>query len=106
MTARYKPFGDTLVVEPPRKAVEEVSITELSRETSAVLARVRVGGRAIVTRHGAPVAVLMEVEEAVGLCGTVLLSKRDAESRLFGDELDAELRCRELRRRPRVFGGE
>jgi hypothetical protein len=50
--------------------------------------------------------VLMEVEEAVGLCGTVLLSKRDAESRLFGDELDAELRCRELRSRPRVFGGE
>jgi prevent-host-death family protein len=83
--ARYKRFGDLLAVEPPRKMVEEVPASELSRDTSAVLARVRAGGRAVITKHGAPVAVLMEVDEAVGLCGTVLLSKREAERRLFGD---------------------
>jgi prevent-host-death family protein len=104
--AVYKKFGDLLVVSPPRKSVEEVPVGELSRDTSAVVARVRAGGRAIVTRHGHPVAVLMEVEEAVGLCATKLLSRREAERRLFGEELDAELRFREMSRSPRVFGGE
>ena len=103
---RYKRMGDLVVVAPPGKTVEEVTVRELSRETSAVLARVRDGARAIVTRHGAPVAVLMEVEEAVGLCGTVLLSKRDAERRLFGEGLGDELHRRELRRTPRLLGGE
>src|SRR3954453_3084671 len=83
-----------LVVDPPRKAVEEVSVRELSRSTSAVLGRVRAGGRAVVTKHGAPAAVLMEVEEAVGLCAAVLLTRREAERRLFGDTLDATFRHR------------
>ncbi len=104
--ARYKRFGDMLVVEPPSRAVEEVSVRELSRSTSVVLARVRAGGRVVITRHGAPAAVLMEVDEAVGLCGMVLLSRRDAERRLFGEELDARLRGRDLRRGPRLLGGE
>src|SRR3954447_1424559 len=104
--ARYKPMADLLVVEPPRKTVEEVSARELSRDTSRVLARVSAGGRAVITKHGRPVAVLMEMEEAVGLCGTALLRKRDAECRLFGDELAAELRQRALRRMPHVFGGD
>jgi prevent-host-death family protein len=104
--ARYKRFGDLLVVEPPRKLVEEVPARELSRDTAAVLGRVRAGGRAVITKHGMPVAVLMEVEEAVGLCGTVLLGRQDAERRLFGDELDARLRHRLLARGPRLLGGE
>lgn len=104
--ARYKRFGDMLVVEPTRKAVEEVSVRELSRSTSAVLARVRAGGRVVITRHGAPAAVLMEVDEAVGLCGTALLSRREAERRLFGDELAARVRGRLLSRGPRLLGGE
>src|SRR5690242_12059248 len=104
--ARFKRLADVLVLDPPRKAVQEVSVRELSRGTSAVLERVRAGGRVVVTRHGAPVAVLMEVEEAVGLCATVLLSRREAERRLFGDELDATLRHRVLSRAPRILGGE
>ena len=104
--ARYKPMGDLLVVAPPRKTVVEVSARELNRDTAGVLACVQAGGRAIVTKHGAPIAVLMEVEEAVGLCGTRLLRRLEAERRLFGDELDAELRHRDLSRAPRVFGGD
>jgi prevent-host-death family protein len=104
--SRYKPMGDLLVVAPPRKTVEEVSARELNKDTAGVLARVSAGGRAVITKHGRPVAVLMEVEEAVGLCGTALLRKRDAERRLFGDELAAELRQRALRRMPHVFGGD
>jgi prevent-host-death family protein len=104
--ARYKPMGDLLVVAPRRKTVEEVSARELNKDTAVVLARVRAGGRAVITKHGHPIAVLMEVEEAVGLCGTVVLRKRDAERRLFGDELDSELRHRDLRRAPRVLGGD
>jgi prevent-host-death family protein len=103
---RYKLIGDMLVVEPPRKTVEEVSVRELSRHTSAVLERVRAGGRVVVTRYGAPAAVLIEVDEAIGLCGTVLLRRRDAERRLFGDELDAVFRERVLSRAPRILGGE
>ena len=104
--ARYKRMGDLLVVTPPSKTVEEVSARELNRDTSGVLARVCAGGRAVVTKHGQPIAVLMEVDEAVGLCGTSLLRKRDAERRLFGDELAAELRRRSLRQAPRLLGGE
>jgi prevent-host-death family protein len=87
-----------LVVEPEPKPVEEVSVRELSRDTSAILARVREGRRAIVTSRGRPMAVILEVDEAVGLCGTVLLSRHEAERRLFGDQLDDRLRKRETRR--------
>jgi prevent-host-death family protein len=104
--ALYKRFGDLLVVEPPRKTVQEVPARELSRDTSAVLARVRAGGRAVITKHGMPIAVLMEVDEAIGLCGTVVLRKCEAERRLFGDELDARFRRRDLGRAPRILGGE
>jgi prevent-host-death family protein len=103
---RYKRFGDMLVVEPRPKTVEEVSVRELSRGTSAVLARVCAGGRAVVTKHGVPVAVLMEVGEAVGLCGMLLLSRREAERRLFGDDLASLLSVRLGSRGPRLLGGE
>jgi len=93
-------------VAPAERRVEEVTARELNRHTADVLARVRDGGRAIVTKHGAPVAVLMEVQEAVGLCGTRLLRRRDAERRLFGERLAAELAARELGRAPRLMGGE
>src|SRR3954454_18661604 len=99
-------MGDLLVVKPPPKTVEEVPVRELSRDTAAVLARVMGGGRAVITKHGAPVAVLMEVDEAVGLCGTVLLRRKEAERRLFGDELDGEFRRRNLGRAPRLLGGD
>jgi prevent-host-death family protein len=104
--ARYKPMGDLLVVAPPRKTVEEVTARDLNKDTAGVLERVRAGGRAIITKHGTPVAVLMEVDQAVGLCGTVLLRRREAERRLFGDELQGRLLQRSLRRAPRVFGGD
>ena len=104
--AHYKPFGDLLMVNPPRKTVEEVPVRELSRDTAAVLGRVMRGGRAVITKHGAPVAVLIEVDEAVGLCATVLLRRREAERRLFGDELKVRFLQRELGRAPRISGGE
>jgi prevent-host-death family protein len=104
--ARYKRYGDMLVIEPPRKAVEAVPVGDLSRSTSAVLGRVLAGGRAIITKHGKPVAVLMEVDEAIGLCGTKLLSRGEAEGRLFGAELEPDFRRRALRRAPRLLGGD
>ena len=100
---RYKQYGQTLVVEPPPKVVEEVSVRELSRDTSSVLARVVMGRRAVVTSRGTPVAVMLEVEEAVGLCAAVLLSRQDAERRLFGPELDEQLRERRARRDRRIL---
>ena len=66
MGRRYKRYGELLTVDPPRKIVEEVSVRDLSRDTSRVLARVRQGRRAIVTSRGTPVAVILEVDEALG----------------------------------------
>lgn len=48
----------------------------------------------------------MEVDEAVGLCATVLLRKREAQRRVFDDELDERLRRRKFGRAPRILGGE
>ena len=36
MGRRYKRYGELVTVDPPRKVVEEVSVRELSRDTSAV----------------------------------------------------------------------
>ena len=101
MGRRYKRYGELLTVDPPRKIVEEVSVRDLSRDTSRVLARVRQGRRAIVTSRGTPVAVILEVDEALGLCGTVILRRGEAERRLFGEELGARIRARLSSRRPR-----
>ena len=100
---RYKRYGQMLVVEPPPKVIEEVSVRELSRDTSRVLARVREGRRAVVTSRGLPVVVILEVEEAVGLCGTMLLSREEAERRLLGSELDEQVRERRARRHRRLL---
>ncbi len=100
---RYKRYGQMLVVEPPPKAVEEVSVRELSRDTSGVLARVAEGRRAVVTSRGTPVAVILEVEEAVGLCASVLIQRQEAERRLFGAELCEQLRERRNRRALRML---
>jgi prevent-host-death family protein len=101
---RYKPAGRLLAIEPRPRVVEEVPARELSRDTSGVLARVAEGRRAIVTRRGTPVAVILEVEEAVGLCGTVVLTRQAAEQRLFGEELARRLRERDMRRVERSLG--
>jgi prevent-host-death family protein len=101
---RYKRAGHLLAIEPTPRLVEEVTARELSRHTSGVLARVAEGRRAIVTSRGRPVAVILEVDEAVGLCGTVVLTRREAERRLFGDRLDERVRKRETRRVERSPG--
>ncbi len=90
---RYKPYGRLLEVEPASKVVEEVSVRELGHDTSGVLRRVDEGRRVIITRRGTPVAVILEVDEAVGLCGTVVLTRQEAERRLFGEELDRRFRA-------------
>jgi prevent-host-death family protein len=100
---RYKRYGPMLLVEPPPKTVEEVSVRELSRDTSGVLARVAEGRRAVVTSRGSPVAVILEVEEAIGLCACVLIQRQEAERRLFGAELCEELRERSARRDRRML---
>src|SRR2546423_10802556 len=92
-----------LVVEPPPKVVEEVPVRELSRDTSGVLARVAQGRRAVVTSRGTPVAVILEVEEAVGLCAAVLITRQEAERRLLGPQLDEQLRERRARRNRRIL---
>ncbi len=94
---RYKPAGPLLAIEGPSDAIDEVSMRELSRDTSGVLARVCGGRRAIVTKRGAPVAVILEVEEALGMSATVVVAQREAARRLFGDELDQEFRKRRMR---------
>jgi prevent-host-death family protein len=101
LARRYKRYGELVTVDAPRKVVEEVSVRELSRNTSGVLGRVRTGRRAIVTRRGTPVAVIMEVDEAIGLCGTTILRRNEAERRLFGEELSDRLSARLMTRRPR-----
>ncbi len=95
---RYKPYGRVLEVGLRPKLVEEVPARELSRDTSGVLARVDQGRRVIVTRRGTPVAVILEVEEAIGLYGTVVLTRRDAERQLLGEDLDQRLRERLARK--------
>ena len=100
---RYKKYGQMLVIEPPPKTVEEVSVRELSRDTSGVLARLAEGRRAVVTSRGSPVAVILEVEEAVGLCASVLIRRQEAERRLFGAELCEQLRERAARRDRRML---
>jgi prevent-host-death family protein len=100
---QYKRYGQMLVVEPLPRLVEEVPMRELARDASGVFGRVRKGTRAVVTKRGAPIAVILEFEEAVGLCGTKILSRREAERRLLGEELDQRLsarRARELARAP------
>ncbi|MGH2925977.1 MAG: type II toxin-antitoxin system prevent-host-death family antitoxin [Solirubrobacterales bacterium] len=61
---------------------------DLSRDTSGVLAQVSERQRAIVTRRGAPVAAILGIEEAIGLCATVVVSRREAGRRLFGEALE------------------
>ncbi len=39
MGRRYKRYGELVTADPPRKEVEEVSVRELSRDTSRVLGR-------------------------------------------------------------------
>jgi prevent-host-death family protein len=87
-----------LVVEPAPRTVEEVPVRELSRDTSEVLARVRAGGRVVVTNRGVPVAVILEVDEAIGLCGTRVLRRSEAQRRLFGDELADRFSSRKAER--------
>jgi prevent-host-death family protein len=95
---RYKPYGRLLELERVPRIVEEVSMRELRHDTSGVLKRVKEGRRAIVTRRGTPVAVILEIDEAVGLCGTVILTRQEAERRMFGEELDEHLRERRSRK--------
>jgi prevent-host-death family protein len=45
----------------------EVSVRDLNRATSRVLAGVVDGERVIVTRHGRPIAVILSIEQAVDL---------------------------------------
>jgi prevent-host-death family protein len=94
---RYKLAGSLLAIEPPSTAIDEVTMRDLSRDTSAVLARVIAGRRVIVTKRGAPVAVILEVEEALGMSATVVVTPQEAARRLFGEGLDRQFRVRRAR---------
>jgi prevent-host-death family protein len=48
-------------------AIREVSVRELNRATSRVVAGAVDGERVIVTRHGRPIAVILSIEQAVDL---------------------------------------
>jgi prevent-host-death family protein len=87
---RYKKVGSLLQVETSTTAIYEVTMRDLSRDTSGVMARVSEGWRAIVTRRGHPVAAILNTEEAIGLCATVVVSRREAGRRLFGDVLEEQ----------------
>ena len=99
---RYKPAGPLLAIEPPSEAVEEVRMRALSRDTSEVLTRVQAGSRVIVTKRGAPVAVMLELEEALGMAAAVVVPKREAERWLFGGALAPEFLRRKLKRLARA----
>jgi len=53
----------TIRTDPP--AVREVSVRELGRETASVLASVARGERAVIVRHGEPVALILSLDEAI-----------------------------------------
>ena len=51
-------------------------------------------GQALAAASKEARAVFEEVDEALGLCGTVILPRGEAERRLFGEELGARIRAR------------
>jgi prevent-host-death family protein len=57
MMVRLEPRATTAV--PPTGRVREVAVTELRRDTTAVVDRVRGGEAAIVARHGRPLVMLL-----------------------------------------------
>jgi prevent-host-death family protein len=56
-----------MAVERQPTTIREVSVRELSRDTTRILRGVSAGERIIVTRHGQPAAVLLSVEDAMEL---------------------------------------
>jgi prevent-host-death family protein len=76
--------------------VSAVSVTELDRNVSAVLARVMAGERVIVTKQGMPVAALFSMSDAceVVVAGSesFALLRREARRQLAAG-LTVELPC-------------
>jgi prevent-host-death family protein len=98
-----------MAASPDMEVIGEVSVRILSRETSAVLERVRDHERIIVTRHGHPIAVLMSVRACIDFMAAeegVLprrreqraQTKRELMARLLGPEIADEAAERGLRR--------
>lgn len=101
--------GDPARAKASAAEVREVSVRELDRNSSAVLAEVRDGQRTIVTRYGIPVAVLLSVADALELGGprpprpiaSVLqlrVELREELATLLGSEAERRVRRRELGR--------
>jgi prevent-host-death family protein len=79
-------------------SIREVSVRELNRRTTQVLADVRGGRRVVVSRHGRPVALLLGIDEAVELL--LANSEEFVRLRLAAREDLAEGRTTELGRLP------
>jgi prevent-host-death family protein len=97
-----------------RREIGEVSVRELSRETSAVLRRARDFERIIVTRHGHPVAVVLSVAACIDLVVSEehpmsahrvrrARLKRELVNRLLGPELAHDASERRFRRMSRML---
>ena len=91
---------------PERRRIVDVSVRELSRNTSSVLHRLSHWHRVIVTSHGYPVAVLLSIADCVELLADEslrgragnLATRRKFFDELLGPELAERVRDRELRR--------
>jgi prevent-host-death family protein len=53
--------------EPRARPIKEIPVTDLRRRAADAVRWVEGGGRAIVTRHGNPAAVIISVEEGMEL---------------------------------------
>jgi antitoxin (DNA-binding transcriptional repressor) of toxin-antitoxin stability system len=51
----------------------EVTAGELDRSASAVVRRVSLGGLAVITRHGLPMAMMVSIPDAVALLPSELM---------------------------------
>jgi prevent-host-death family protein len=71
---QYRGQGDHRRFQP--RGFREVSVRELSRNTSGILRQVREEGRMIVCRHGDPVALVLSLEDGLDWA----LSRMDGET--------------------------
>jgi prevent-host-death family protein len=101
-------------VSSERPPIMEVTVRELSRDTSAVLGRAREHERLIITRHGHPIAVLLSVVACIDLVVTEGIAwpvrredrarlKRELLARLVGPEIADQASARRLARIERML---
>jgi prevent-host-death family protein len=87
-----RPGGDDRSADAANRGrrTREIGIRELKHHASEAIARVAEGERAVVTRRGRPVAVILSLDESLefmlGYADEFALARADALGRLDADE--------------------